>query len=140
MILDALIFVAVSIFCVSLIVLLAMQRKARIEIMDKYVLAEIEKAAILNKLQEILEEKDIKKLEESDGFLKFVSDSRDWAFKYIEDVQEAISKFSAKIEKEINYVNTYGSAVDSPHVVNINRIEEAYKELMELLPKEDQRM
>jgi len=36
-------------------------------------------------------------IEHSEGFLKFVSDSRDWAFKYIEDVQGAIVEFNSAV-------------------------------------------
>jgi molecular chaperone DnaK (HSP70) len=39
-------------------------------------------------------------IEKTEGFLKFVSDSRDWAFKYIEDVQAAIQDFNLAIESK----------------------------------------
>jgi molecular chaperone DnaK (HSP70) len=39
-------------------------------------------------------------IEKTEGFLKFVSDSRDWAFKYIEDVQAAIQEFNLAIESK----------------------------------------
>ena len=39
-------------------------------------------------------------IEQTEGFLKFVSDSRDWAFKYIEDVQAAIQDFNLAIESK----------------------------------------
>ena len=43
-----------------------------------------------SKLSEALLEIESKKLEETDGFVKFVSESRNWAFQYIEDVQNTI--------------------------------------------------
>jgi len=44
------------------------------------------------KMEELIKKQDSKKIEETDGFLKFVTESREWAFKYIEDVQSAIVK------------------------------------------------
>ena len=47
--------------------------------------------------------------EQSDeAFLKFVSDSRDWAYQYIDDVQAGINKFVNDIEPEITYFDEYG--------------------------------
>jgi hypothetical protein len=39
-----------------------------------------------------------KALETNDDFIKFVSDSRDWAFNYIEDVQQAIQELKTSVE------------------------------------------
>ena len=41
-------------------------------------------------LQKLISEKESKSLEKTDGFIKFMSESRDQAFKYIEDAQSAI--------------------------------------------------
>ena len=43
-----------------------------------------------SKLAEALLEIESNKLENTEGFIKFISESRDWAFKYIEDVQTTI--------------------------------------------------
>ena len=59
-------------------------------------------------------------LQESDGFVKFLSDSRAWAFKYIEDVQESIQNLSAAME----------SGEDAEIAI-------AYQKLLEHLPKDD---
>ena len=50
-------------------------------------------------MEELVKKQDVKKIEETDGFLKFVTESREWAFKYIEDVQSAIIKLKAEFEK-----------------------------------------
>ncbi len=52
-----------------------------------------------NKMEELVKKQDVKKIEETDGFLKFVTESREWAFKYIEDVQSAIIKLRTEFEK-----------------------------------------
>ncbi len=52
-------------------------------------------------LQKELDKRENASIEQTDGFVKFISESRDWAFKYIEDVQEAIGavKVSASYGK-----------------------------------------
>ncbi len=52
-------------------------------------------------LQNELKKREDNAIEKTDGFLKFVSESREWAFKYIEDVQQAIGvvKVSASYGK-----------------------------------------
>lgn len=50
----------------------------------------IDKIVLIDKLQEFIDAKESESIEKTDGFVKFLSESRDWAFKYIEDVQKAI--------------------------------------------------
>jgi hypothetical protein len=55
---------------------------------------------ILNqKLEEMAKQHDAKKLEDNDGFVKFLSESRDWAFQYIEDVQKSIESLEQAAAK-----------------------------------------
>jgi hypothetical protein len=96
MILDIAAVAVLSLICVFLVIVILQQRKTRKELTEKYLKAEIEKSVVLEKLQDVLKELEAKGIEESDGFLKFISESRDWAFKYIEDVQGALSEFEAK--------------------------------------------
>lgn len=71
----------------------------------------------------------------NEDFLKFVSDSRDWAYIYIENVQESLNKFVKDVDPEIDYFNEYGIAGSSfPHYNSIKKISESYKELKKLLP------
>ena len=73
----------------------------------------------------------------NEDFLKFVSDSRDWAYQYIEKVQEVLNKFITDIEPEIDYFDEYGVASSAyPHYHSMKKISGAYKELKNLLPKE----
>lgn len=44
-------------------------------------------------LQKLTDAQGVKSIEETDGFLRFLSESREAAFKYIEDVQEAIEEY-----------------------------------------------
>ena len=73
----------------------------------------------------------------NEDFLKFISDSRDWAYTYIEDVQESLNKFITDIEPEIAYFDEYGIVGSSfPHYHSMKKISVAYKELKKLLPEE----
>jgi di/tricarboxylate transporter len=59
--------------------------------LDKEVQQSILNYIILSeKMEEVIKKQDSKKIEETDGFLKFVTESREWAFQYIEDVQKTI--------------------------------------------------
>ena len=75
-------------------------------------------------------------LETNDGFVKFISDSRDWAFKYIEDVQKALEEFDKKISPTIDYYSTYGTTIDGLHIDLTKQVSEAYEELKKVLPKQ----
>lgn len=70
-----------------------------------------------------------------ENFIKFLSDSRNWAFEYIEDVQNGLKDFSNAIEKDIEHFDKYGEVGSSyPHYESMKRISQAYKELKTLLP------
>jgi hypothetical protein len=71
----------------------------------------------------------------NEAFLKFVSDSRDWAYTYIDEVQEGLNKFVSDIEPEIAYFDEYGVVGTAyPHYHSMKKISGAYKELKKLLP------
>jgi len=72
-----------------------------------------------------------------ESFIKFLSDSRDSAFEYIEEVQSGLSKFINDIEPEIKYFKEYGDFTSmQPNYFALKKITEAYEELTKLLPKE----
>lgn len=72
------------------------------------------------KLIEMMDDQDSQAIEETQGFLKFISDSRDKAFEYIEDVQQALLAYDIAL------------SMDDAQVLN-----EAYKKLISFLPKDD---
>lgn len=73
----------------------------------------------------------------NEDFLKFVSDSRDLAYTYIEDIQESLNKFIIDIEPEISYFDEYGIASSTyPHYHSMKKISGAYKELKKILPED----
>ena len=73
-----------------------------------------------------------------ENFIKFLSDSRDWAYEYIKDVQDGLVKFVNEIEPEIAYFDEYGVVGDAyPHYHSMKKISSEYKELKKLLPSEE---
>jgi hypothetical protein len=77
----------------------------RVRIKSKKLNKEIEKSIIeyfilAQKHEELAKNNSNKEIEQTDGFLKFLSESRDWAFEYIEKVQksiEGLKKESARV-------------------------------------------
>lgn len=98
----------------------------------------ISRIVILNRRNEDLV-KDMLALKDNtnESYVKFLTDSRDWAFKYIEDVQQGLDKFVEDIEPQLNYFNTYGRAVPSHNDIALDVITKAFSELKTLLPEEN---
>jgi hypothetical protein len=99
--------------------------------------AEIDKNVLSKKLSELSSTDLIKKDQSSEAFLKFISDSRDMAYQYIEDTQFVLDKFITEIEPEILYFDEFGVVGTAyPHYYSMKKISVAYKELKKLLPEE----
>ena len=74
-----------------------------------------------------------------ESFIKFLSDSRDWAFEYIEKTQKTITRFIEEVEPELEYYNKYGAAVEgmiTPHDKALKKISKEIYELKNLLPED----
>ena len=95
----------------------------------------------LEKLIELQNDKDLKTGESvhKENFIKFVSESRDWAFSYIEEVQGGLSKFIEDVDAYIEYFDKYSDviSVERPDYAAMKQISKSYKELKKLLPKEE---
>lgn len=123
----------------SLFVLLYLIIKANLQkrkILALYIQSEMDKHFLNQKLQEMSNELSILKLSETDGFVKFISQSRDWAFEYIEEVQNALAEFDKEVAPKLKWAITYGKlAGDTVHTDTINTISEAYDKLKSVLPE-----
>jgi hypothetical protein len=90
-------------------------------------------------LQMVLDKRDNREIEKTEGFLNFVTQSRDWAFQYIEDVQGGLNKFIKDIEPEIEYFKEYGDVISmEPNYYSLKKITESYEELKKLLPEDEE--
>jgi hypothetical protein len=93
-------------------------------------------------LQDFISKNNVEFKNDSDihkeNFIKFLSDSRDWAFAYIEDVQQALDKFITDVEPEIVYFEKYGAILSEqrPDYISLKKISEAFKELKSVMPVE----
>ena len=95
----------------------------------------------LEKIIELQNDEDLKSDQSvhKENFLKFISESRDWAFNYIEDVQKAISQFVNEVEPEINYFKEYGDiGAMAPNYYSMKKFVEEYEKLKMLLPTEEE--
>lgn len=75
----------------------------------------------------------------NESFIKFLSDSRDWAFQYIEEVQTGLRSFIEEVEPEITYYNKYGTAIEGmipSHDKALKKISKEIDSLKKLLPEE----
>lgn len=74
-----------------------------------------------------------------ENFIKFLSDSRDSAYEYIENVQAGLEKFVSEVDAPISYFDEYGEvlSVHRPDYEALVQISKAYKELKKLLPVEE---
>jgi len=127
-------FAIVALFITSLlfIYLYIVQKRINISI-----LANTLKTLLEQEIQHKENKTDKEKANED--FLKFVSDSRDLAYEYIESVQAGLQKFIDEIEPQIDYYDKYGAAIEgmvSPHDFALKKISSEFKQLKKLLPED----
>lgn len=128
---SALVFIFAA-YMISLGKLIRLRKSMAKLFIEKYTLEEYIKV-----LQDNKEDK-TEDQTHKENFLKFLSDSRDWAYQYIEDVQNGLTKFVNEIEPEISYFDEYGVVGDAyPHYHSMKKISQEYKELKKLLPVEE---
>lgn len=101
------------------------------------ILANTLKTLLLQQMEHNKNKTDKEKANED--FLKFVSDSRDLAYEYIESVQAGLQKFIQEVEPQLDYYDKYGIAIEgmvSPHDFALKKISSEFKELKKLLPED----
>ena len=74
-----------------------------------------------------------------ENFIKFLSDSRTWAYEYIENVQAGLTTFADEVDSYIEYFDTYSDvlSIERPDYAAMKQISKSYKELKKLLPVEE---
>lgn len=136
--------VAFSIFTILFFMLIFKNVTLNIKLSEsrmEVIRAHLDKTIISEKLIEVSEKKNKLDDPSSEAFLKFVSDSRDWAYQYIDEVQESLNKFITDIEPEILYFDTYGDLMSAePNYNSMKKISGAYKELKKMLPEDYDRI
>jgi len=96
--------------------------------------AYLERNIVAEQLNLALIEKENLKLEQNDDFLTFVSQSRDWAFSYIEATQEKVDNFINNVGPIVEYLEKYSP----PILLEEQRlcIIEGYKGIKSILPED----
>ena len=123
-----------SVFFAMLCLFISLKLKRSKLYMVKLLLENFE----LNKYAEKIQS--TKELDNNDihreNFIKFLSDSRDWAFTYIEDVQNGLTKFVEEIDPSINYFSDFSTMSEGNPLHNeMKIISNAYKDLKKFLPE-----
>lgn len=95
----------VAVFVIATFVASTLVNTYRLKSINKKLMAEVSQLELDNdilteKIIEMQEKEQSDKLNTDDGFVKFLSQSRDWAFAYIEDVQLAIQEAVSVIESD----------------------------------------
>lgn len=74
--------------------------------------------------------------QESDAFNKFISQSRDWAYEYIEKTQEELHVFISEVEPYIDNFDQYRDETYLPDTESMRKISDAFHKLKLLLPSD----
>jgi hypothetical protein len=93
----------------------------------KSVQAELDRLSVYTQAQEIFKA-EASRVESKDGFIRFMSQSRDWAFEYIETVQSDLYNLKQSFESSQKQPRT---------VAQTNDLNDKIKKILENLPKED---
>jgi len=76
---------------------------------------------------------------DKDHLIKFLSESRDVSYKYIEEVQNKIKYFIDDLESEINFFKQYGSlSQEYPHYNTLIKLSKHYEIFKNELPKDEE--
>lgn len=136
-IVELIIFSIFIIFLGSLVIINVRLRLQNNNIRSELAQEIINREIAIHEMQKLMAELDKKNSNQNDGFLKFVSDSREAAFKYIEEVQKAISEFDARVGPAVRYYKETGKMLDRRPSELVKELTEAYDKLMQSMPKEE---
>jgi len=130
-------FIMFFINAVAFVYLLSLTVKLRVKnlsLINENLEVYIRNSILTQELKNRLEQADIQSLASNDDFLKFVSQSRDWAFEYIESTQENIYEFVTKAGPVIEYLDEF----DPPIITNDQKkaLVGAYNSIRSTLPDE----
>ena len=133
---QTILLVILSVLSTAFAFLFYIQKKKNIQI-----IAQTIEFLMLQEAQQDQNKTDKEKSNED--FLKFVSDSRDWAYQYIEDVQAGLKEFVDEVGPQIEYYNEYGASVEgmiAPHDFALKKISSEFEKLKTLLPEDYDRI
>lgn len=114
---DILVYISISVIIILLFIgnLISFLKTRKLS--NIIIQFEIDRMALIDQLTKLSEYSQSLEIKQTDGFLKFISESREWAFGYIEEVQEAIVELHGAMESS-----------------DTGKIQEAYNRLIKFLP------
>ena len=131
---DTIIISILSIAVILLLYGLAFLKKQQIDQFMLLTQAKLDNDILSKSLSQIAREK---QLVESEDFMKFLTSSRDYAFEYIDAVQDAVKEYNATLEPIFTYFKKYGKIVgESPDTDHLDKIIAAHEEFMNIMPSE----
>jgi hypothetical protein len=134
-------FVAFGVFMLVFLLLIVDSVSRRLstkKLSDNFGQALVDNAILREKLQEVAKSKDNQAVEQTEGFLKFVSESRDWAFGYIEEVQAAISGFEKRVGPIVKNYKDTGKVSQIKPTELVKELSDAYDILMSAMPEDQE--
>ena len=127
---SIIVYIVVSLLFYSIVLRIKL-RKTEIELKQ----SKIEIDGLSKYIKDNLETESSVEAQAKEDFLTFLSQSRTWAYEYIEEVQGAIENFKNTAGNVITYWEEYGDIISTPHDENIKRVISSYHELMKVLPE-----
>lgn len=109
------------------VILTQRQKNRRLSSLHLQALMDI--TLVKRELEKAVQEINNKKLEKDDGFVKFLSESRDWAYEYISTTQSVIDKFNLDVSEILES--------DNKPAQKLSQVKKACDELKKILPEED---
>jgi hypothetical protein len=120
MIIQTVIGTLLSVLIAFLVYKVYTLKKANRGLATSFIQATLDKEMVAKKLQQTIDSINNANLEDKDGFIKFLSESREWAFSYIENVQASIEELAKARES-----------------ADEDKLSLAYEKLLAHLPKDD---
>ena len=120
MIVEIIIGVVALLIILGLLIGYVAERREHNKISKLYIQASMKSYVLNKKLEEFAEENSTLKFSENQEFVRFLSDSRDMAFEYIENVQGRLYNLDSAMKK------------NDPILINT-----AIESLLDMLPKDE---
>lgn len=99
-----------------------------------------DKELLMMEIRDLNNKIDQLELQQTDGFVNFISTSRDWAYAYIETVQEQLVEFDKEIAPIIEWTNSFGTVLgEIAHQTQLQKIALAYEKIKSLLPNDNEK-
>ncbi len=119
----------ILIVLVSIIVLLLVANNFRLFLKNRKMLETLIQSFVeRNALEEMIKTQSLseeKPIDQTEGFIRFLSESREWAFNYIENVQQEITKFGTALDEAKSLTKDAA----------LKKILAGYEELKKFLPE-----